>query len=289
MKILYALLMTASSLFAQADYSTLLLLNQTATSYSYPLNQTDTNAYAAWSAGRPLTNGYTAAMGLVVRSSDGTTNYITWGGTSANISALESFSAGGDVYLTNLFGQVGASRNAVQGNTNLCPRVVTNGVAVTANGQLAMLFGRNNYLTTAALSPALPISYIVGVYNRSRTSGDVIFSGNSGTRTALKQGATAVYRIDSGAALDSSDALTTGQWDAITAVFTSGNDSVQVDSGTPTSGSAGNTAPTAFVIGFPTTGADMIVTDIYVWNALMPDAAGTGPVRTNMATFYAFP
>lgn len=286
MRILLALLLSASSLFAQADYSTLLLLNQPTTAVlDYPLDDTATNAYAAWSSGRVLSNAWTGSIWLAVRSSDGATNYFT----GANKSTLDSWAGSDDVYLTNWFDQTGNGRTLLQGNTNLCPRVYTNGVAVTKNGYFSALFDRGDYMSTAALAPSLPISYLVGVNNDARTSGDVIFSGNSATRTALKQGATAVYRIDAGSALDSADALTLDQWESVTAVFTSANDSVQVNAGTPTTGTAGNTSATALLVGFPTTGADMALTEVFVWNALMPDADGTGPVRTNMVNFYSFP
>jgi hypothetical protein len=256
---------------------------------AYPLEQTATNAYAAYSFGRKLTNAWGSALALVVRSSDGATNYVVTG-SSSEISSLVSWVGSGDAYVTNLFDQTGNSRTLLQGNTNLCPKVVTNGVAVTENGILVADFARGKYLSTAALSPSLPLSYLIGVNNDARTSGDVIFSGNSGTRTAIKQGATAVYGADSGGTpIASTDALTLDIWQAVTVVFTSGDDSLQIDAGTPVTGAAGNNSATALLLGFPTSGADMLVSDVYVWNANMPDAAGTGPVRTNMVNAYSFP
>jgi hypothetical protein len=289
--ILIAGLLLSLVFTANADRRRALLANRTqaAAAVAYPLEQTATNAYAAYSFGRKLTNAWGSALALVVRSSDGATNYVVTG-SSSEISSLVSWVGSGDAYVTNLFDQTGNSRTLLQGNTNLCPKVVTNGVAVTENGILVADFARGKYLSTAALSPSLPLSYLIGVNNDSRTSGDVIFSGNSGTRTAIKQGATAVYGADSGGTpIASTDALTLDIWQAVTVVFTSGDDSLQIDAGKPVTGAAGNNSATALLLGFPTSGADMLVSDVYVWNANMPDAAGTGPVRTNMVNAYRFP
>lgn len=290
MRILLLILLTALTAQAQLDFKKLMQRRQAvAEVVDYPLDDTATNAYAAWSVGRTLTNAWTSALALVVRSSDGATNYVVTG-SSSEISSLVSWAGSGDAYVTNLFDQTGNGRHMVQGNTNLCPRIITNGVAVAKNSKLVMRFGRNNYLFTASLSPSLPLSYLLCLHNVARTSGDVVFCGNSSTRTAIKQGSTAVYSVDSGGTpVTSSDALTVGQWESATAVFATGNDSIQVNGGSQASGAAGDNSATALVIGFPGTGADMMVSDFYVWNALMPDPAGTGPVRTNTATFYSFP
>jgi hypothetical protein len=258
-------------------------------SIAYPLEQTATNAYAAYSFGRKLTNAWTSALHLMVRSSDGATNYFVTG-DAAEIAALETWSGGGDVYTTNIFEQTGNGRTLAQGDTNLCPKVVTNGVAVTQNGHLVGDFDRGDYIRVTGIAPSLPFTFIVGVNNDTRTGNDVIFSGSTATRTAIKQGATSVYRIDSGgAAVDSTDALTLDTWQAVTAIFATGTDSLQVGAGTPVTGAAGDNTPTGLSIGIPTTGANQLISDIFVWNAAMPDADGAGPVRTNMVNFYAFP
>lgn len=254
-----------------------------------PLEELTTASYASWGVGRKLTNAYAGSLALVVRSSDKATNYLVSSGTGNNISDILTWAGSDNVYVTNLFDQTGNGRHLVQGDTNLCPLIVTNGVAITKNSKTVMRFRDDDYLITSALSPILPLTFVVPVYNDSRTAGDVIFSGNSSVRTAIKQGATAVYNIDSGgASFNTADALSLDVWDVVTAIFVTGTDSAQINAGTATTGAAGDNSATALLLGYPGVCPDMQICDLFVFNTSL-SATDSGAVRTNVVNFYALP
>jgi len=291
MRFLLLILLTALTCEAQLNWKPIINRRQAVSGGAtlLPLEELSTAGYAAWSVGRKLTNAWAGSLALVVRSSDKATNYLVSSGTGNNISTIITWAGTDNVYVTNLFDQTGNGRTMVQGDTNLCPLIITNGVAITKNSKTVMRFRDDDYLFTAALAPSLPLTYIVPVYNDSRTAGDVIFSGNSTARTAIKQGSTAVYNFDSGgASFDSADALTLDQWDVVTATFATGTDSGQINAGTATTGAAGDNSATAFLLGYPAAAADMQLSDLFVFNASLTGAE-SGAVRTNVVNFYALP
>ena len=289
--LLISLLLLAVICTVSADRRRMLMTRNVASAAAtlLPLEELSTASYAAWSVGRKLTNAWTGALALVVRSSDKSTNYVVSSGTGNNIAAILTWAGTDHVYVTNLFDQTGNGRHLANGDTNLCPLIVTNGAAITKNGMTVMRLRDDDYLFTATISPSLPLTYIVPVYNDSRTSGDVILAGNSTIRTAIKQGSSAVYNIDSGGTgFNTADAMTLDQWDVVTAIFVTGDDNAAVNAGTATTGSAGDQSATAFVLGWPALTADVQLSDVFVFNAALI-AADSGAVRTNVANFYAFP
>lgn len=260
-----------------------------ALAFNYALSNVAANAYSAWSPARLLTNAWSSALALVVRSSDGATNYIVANNATNNLPTIVSWAGSANVYVTNLFDQTGNGRHMVNGATNTCPVIITNGVPVTKNGFFVMRFLDDDFLSTASLAPSLPLTYVVSVLNDSRTAGDMIFFGNSSSRTVIKQGSTAVYTITSGALdVSTTDALTLDQWDVVTAIFQTGDDVVQLDNGTEVTGGAGDNTPTALAIGSSTIAADMQVSDIFVYNSALTSAQ-YGILRTNVVNFYQHP
>jgi hypothetical protein len=253
-----------------------------------PLEEIAVAAYGAWSVGRNLTNSWTGALALVVRSSDKATNYLVSSGTGNNISTILSWAGSDSVYVTNLFDQTGNGRHFTNGNTNICPLIVQAGTELSKNGHTVLKFLDDDYLFATA-SPSLPLTFLLPVFNDSRTSGDFIFAGNSTVRTAIKQGSTAVYTLDSGGAgFNTSDALNLDVYDFVTAIFKTGDDSGAVNNGTPTTGAAGDNAPTGFILGYPSQTADMRLADMFIYNAELT-APQSGAVRTNVTTFYSLP
>lgn len=258
--LLIALVFTAS-----ADRRRALLANRTqaAETVVLPLELVSTPAAGAYDIGRLATNGWTSALGLVARSSDGATNYVTGTSTGSNKAALESWSGGGNVYLTNFYEQAGTGRHLVQGDTNLCFVIITNGVAVTdANGNLAMMrLGANAHMVALSVALNEPVSGIVSVYNASKTAGDVIVGGGGTSRHNLEQATGSTYRLDNTSSVDAGT-LTQDQWDIITYKFlvtASDPDAVAVDGGTFSTGEAGSNAGTSLNVGNATVGADIII------------------------------
>lgn len=253
-----------------------------------PLEEISVAAYGAWSVGRKLTNSWTGSLALVVRSSDKATNYLVSSGTGNNIATILSWAGSDSVYVTNLFDQTGNGRHFTNGDTNICPLIVQAGTELSKNAHTVLKFLDDDYLFATA-SPSLPLTFLLPVYNDSRTSGDFIFAGNSTVRTAVKQGSTAVYTLDSGGAgFNTSDALNLDVYDFVTAIFKTGDDSGAVNNGTPTTGVAGDNAPTGFILGYPAQTADMRLADMFIFNAELT-APQSGAVRTNVTTFYSLP
>jgi len=253
-----------------------------------PLELVSDAAAGAYSVSRLLTNAYTGALALVVRSSDGATNYLTGTATGNNIAAITTWAGSDMVYVTNLFDQTGNDRHLVNGDTNSCFTIITNGVAVTQNGKTVMdRVSSSSVLTKTFANIPVPLTYLGSVYNDSSTVGSFIFGGFNSTGAMVKQGG-ATYRITSGANV-TVGTLTVEQWDILRVKFlpvATAPDEIAIDGGTAATGEAGNNGANGFTIGGSTLCADMMVGCWMIWNADV-DNTQLANARDNVNTFLA--
>ena len=252
-----------------------------------PLELVSNAAAGAYSVSRLLTNAYTGALALVVRSSDGATNYLTGTATGNNIAAITTWAGSDMVYVTNLFDQTGNARHLVSGATNNCFTIITNGVAVAKGGKTAMKrVSTTSALTASSVVLSEPVTYLLNVYNVSSTASDIIVNGGGTTRMTVKQLAS-TYRLNNTSNVDV-ETLTAGQWDILQAQFlvsASAPDQLAVDGGTFATGEAGSNASTSLSIGSTTVSADMIIGEWMLWNAEV-DTTELAEARDNMNAFW---
>ncbi len=246
------------------------MTNSLATGLSIlPLELVTDPAAAAYSTSRKLTNGWTGALGTVLRMSDLGTNSLTGTGTGNNISDLITWGGANCwIMVTNLWDQTGHGRHLLTGTTNGGFWIVTNGVEVTKNGHTVMKRVGVSSCLSATVTIALPVSFVAVVYSDSKVTSDILWTGNSTTRTAVKQGAT-TYRLNSSANLDT-ETLTLDQWDILRVKFlptATGPDSIAVDGGSVSTGEAGDNGMTAIQIGNPTICADMMMGSFMMWSS----------------------
>jgi hypothetical protein len=256
---------------------------------TYALDAISTSAYAAYSL-RKLRSAYTGSAIRVRRASDNTEQDIGFSGEDLDTTSLAAFCSGTDGFVVTRYDQTTNGRNQTQATTTAQPKIVSAGTVILDSHSHAKvsLDGVDDTMATSALSPTLPISIFAVVTNASFTSLDIILSGNSTSRTALKQNTGSKFLITSGANLSSTTTLTTGTQYVATAYFESGtSDSIRVNAGTALVGDAGSNAPTALVLGSATLCplAD-VSEDIWFNASLTTLGADEATLRNNVNAYY---
>ncbi len=290
LRVLTLILVASFSVMAQGGINfqpRTVLTNSLATGIStLPLEVVNDAAAFAYSVARKLTNSYTGALALVVRSSDSATNYIVSSGASNNIAAIITWAGSDSVYVTNLFDQTGNGRHLVNGNTNGCFLVVTNGVQVSKNGYTVMKRVSASSVLSFTVTISQSVTFLACVYSDTKNTADVFWTGNGSTRTAVKQGAT-TYRLNATSNLDI-ETLTLDQWDILRVKFRPigiGPDEIAVDGGSFSTGEAGDTGMTAIQIGSTTVCADMMIDGLIGWPVDVDDTM-LGACRDDIKTFF---
>lgn len=257
------------------------------------LNEITAVAEGAYSVGRALTNSWTSALALVIRSSDSATNYLVPQGATNNISAILTWAGADSVYVTNLFDQSGHGRTLAGTNILTMPKIVTNGVHVSKSGRTAMhcdaTDGSKYDNLTATVTLSLPVTYVMNVYPVNASSTAIIVSGGTGastTNAAVKFGLT-TYKLNNGTNVNIG-VQTASQWDILRVVF-DGVSSIGVDGNTPVTGAAGVNTVTAFNIGAgdpdEAVTANMLLSEWVVFNAALSET-DQRRLRDNMNAFY---
>lgn len=254
------------------------------------LHEITAGAEGAYSVARSLTNSWTSALALVIRSSDSATNYLVPAGKTNNISDILTWAGADTVYVTNLFDQSGHNRTLTGTNILTMPKIVTNGVHVAKDGKTAMYCDGNKYDNlTAVVTLSLPVTYVLNLYPVTASSTAIIVSGGTGastTNAAVKFGLT-TYKLHNGTNVNIGSQVA-AQWDILRVVF-DGVSSIGVDGNTPVTGAAGLNTVTAFNIGagdpdMAVTG-HMLISEWLVFNSALSEADQV-KLRNNMNVFY---
>jgi hypothetical protein len=256
---------------------------------TYALDAISTSAYAAYSL-RKLRAAYAGSAIRVRRASDNTEQDIGFSGEDLDTTALAAFCAGTDGFVVTRYDQTTNGRNQTQATTTAQPKIVSAGtVIVDAHGHAKVsLDGTDDTIVTAALSPTLPITVFAVVTNNSTTALDSIVSGGGAIRTGLKQNTGNTFLISSGANLTNTTAYSIGSQYVVTAYFETGiNDSLQVNAGSPTVGTAGDNAPSELRLGSATLSplAD-VSEDIWFNASLTTLGADEATLRNNVNAYY---
>jgi hypothetical protein len=244
-------------------------------------------ADAAWSVARRLRAAYSGNCLQVRRASDDTTQNIGFSGDALDTAALTSFCSGTDGYVSILYDQSGNGRNLEQATTGIQPQIVASGSVITgSDGKPTIYFSqtRNDRLFVSR-TLALPVTWFGLVKNRSTVNDDILWSGNSTTRTALKQASTGpAFRIVSGVAL-LGPTYSNGTWYVVAAHFlSSGTGAVGINAASRTSGSVGTNAITGFAVGDASVCADFDISELVVYPSDVGGDTGATPATGDDAT-----
>lgn len=253
------------------------------------LHEISTVSAGAYSVGRSLTNSWTSALALLIRSSDNATNYLVPQGGTNNIAAILTWAGSDSVYVTNLFDQSGHGRTLSGTNLSMLPRIVTNGVEVSKQGKTSMRIDSDDNVMVAA-TMALPLTHVFTVYNVAG-SGQPIIAGamagiTNGTIISGTFGGTR-YQLANGTNVNIAP-YSIGQWDIVRVVF-DGVSTLGVDGGAVVNAAAGLNTITYLSLGSPEEGvhgtADMMLSEWVVFNAALSDADQI-KLRNNVNSFY---
>lgn len=102
------------------------------------------NAAAAYSV-RKLRTAYTGSAIRVRRSSDNAEQDIGFSGGNLDTSALTSFCGAGNGFVTTWYDQSGNGNNATQSTAANQPQIVSSGIVILQDGNVAMDFDGNNF------------------------------------------------------------------------------------------------------------------------------------------------
>jgi hypothetical protein len=128
-----------------------------------PLLDLYPGAQAAYSV-RLLRTAYTGSAIRVRRSSDNTEQNIGFSGNNLDTSALTTFCAGTNGFVTTWYDQSGNGYNATQSTAANQPQIVSSGSVLTTNGKPSALFdGTNDNLATTGTPFSATENTLIGV------------------------------------------------------------------------------------------------------------------------------
>jgi len=154
----------------------------------------------------------------VRRASDNTVQTIGFAGGDLDTSALLSFCAGTDGFVSKWYSQDGSGNYASQSTSSRQPKIVSSGTLETVNGKAAMLFdGVNDKLDIfSPISAEIGMSvFVIGKRLSSLTYGPIISTDNNSTYSPAlflpSSNNYYFYVVDQGYAASSSAYTTTAQ------------------------------------------------------------------------------
>jgi hypothetical protein len=148
------------------------------------------NAAAAYSL-RKLRTAYTGNCVQVRRSSDNTTQNIAFLGNIADTTAIKTFCAGTDCFVSIWYDQSLNARNATQTTNANQPRIILSGAFTYEGGWPTVVFdGSNDHLRTDAVSATFTTTsqkdyYAVG-RGVNNAYGNFVSAGTVGTTTFIR-------------------------------------------------------------------------------------------------------
>lgn len=249
-------------------------------------------AHSAFSVSRKLRTAYSGSIFKVMRSSDGTAQDIGFSSDAVDAAALESFvGAGGYGYITNLYDQTGNGRHLVNGDTNLCPLVVSNGVVMVGSNSKphAKFDGSNDYLTTGTFTEIAQPNTIITVNRwRGGTGTRVAFDGEISTGRQALQISGDRWGIYAGSVLSYSAFTPDSTWQYWTLKYNSTSSNMRRNGSDAVTGDANTDGMDGLVLGShhdQTLHFDLDFHEIVIWDADITTGERDA-FEANVDTFY---
>lgn len=286
-KFLLAILLTLAPCFGQG-----MILNPYrfgSASGTLTLDTIATPAFAAYSVSRKLRSAYVGSAFRIRLASDGSEFDIGFDGSgNLNKTYLESTAAGTDAFIKIIYDQSGNGRDVTIATASNQPKIVSAGTCLLgSNSRAAMTLDGVDDVMNISQAISAPVTYFFVGSNASTVNNDIIVSGGSGTRVAVKQSAGDKITITAGSGFTSTTTYTPGTWYSWMAYFgADGNGSLRQNNGSLETGAVGTTSGTFLQIGSATVSPSFKFSEWIVYNAAIGTTDET-TVRDNINSFYA--